>query len=211
MKGVNIMIAGSRLITFGALVLLMLSACSSSSPVRYFSLSPIDAEFRQDPEDAQMLGLGPLHMPDYLNRSQIVTRGANAEMLVDEFSRWSEPLATSLLRIVSTDVDNLLQGVVVVVFPYESFVRDQVNYRLVGDINRFEADHQGRIVLEVQWGIVDTDSKMMVPVRRNRYSAQATTAGSTDPSIEPGAVAAAMNDALAQFSRDIASKLEAAL
>jgi uncharacterized lipoprotein YmbA len=150
-------------------------------------------------------------MPDYLNRSQIVTRGANAEMQVDEYSRWSEPLATSLLRIVSADLDNLLQGVVVVIFPYESFVRDHITYRLVGDINRFEADHQGRIVLEIQWGIVDADGNMAIPVRRNRYSVQATTAGSTDPSVEPGAVVAAMNDALAQFSRNAAQKLKTVL
>lgn len=190
-----------------AVIIVALSACSSSPPVRYFSLSPIDAEFRKDTDDAVMLGLGPFRMPDYLNRSQIVTRGANSEMQVDEFSRWSEPLATSLLRIVSTNVDNLLPGVVVVVFPYDSFVRDQVGYRLVGDINRFEADHRGRIVLEVQWGVADADGQIVVPVRRNRYEAQATAEGQPTAG-DPGAVAAAMNEALAQFSRDIADRLE---
>ena len=197
--------AGSRNLVIAVIVLLALAACSSSPPVRYYTLSPIDAEFAQDPDDAIMLGLGPFRTPDYLNRSQIVTRGANSEMQVDEFSRWSEPLATSLLRVVATDVDNLLPGVVVVVFPYEPFVREQVKYRLVGDINRFDADYSGRIVLEVQWGISDADGKIAVPVRRNRYQAQATIEG------DPGAVAAAMNDALAQFSRDIAAKLQSIL
>jgi hypothetical protein len=203
------MMTGFRLVTLGMIAMFVLSACSSSSPVRYFSLNPIDSDFRQDSDDAVLLGLGPFRMPDYLNRSQIVTRGANAEMQVDEFSRWSEPLATSLLRIVSADVDNLLEGVVVVIFPYESFVRDQVKYRLVGDINRFEADHQGRIVLEVQWSIADTDGGMAVPVRRNRYQAQATPGNNSNDGTS--AVVAAMNDALAQFSRDIASKLGSVL
>jgi len=197
--------SGIRRITITALSLLLLSACSSSPPVRYFTLSPIDAEIQEDSDNAVMLGLGPFRMPDYLNRSQIVTRGENAEMQIDEFSRWSEPLATSLLRIVSTDVDNLLQDVVVVVFPYEAFVRDQVKYRLVGDINRFDADHLGRIVLEVQWGIVDVEGTVTVPVRRNRYQAQAAVVD------DPGAVATAMNEALGQFSRDIADKLESTL
>ena len=197
--------SGFRWSMFAAAIVLTLSACSSSPPVRYFSLSPIDSGFQQDPEESVMLGLGPFRMPDYLDRSQIVTRGANSEMQVDEFSRWSEPLATSLLRIVSIDVDNLLPGVVVVVFPYESFVRDQVKYRLLGDINRFEADHLGQIVLEVQWGVADADGGVTVPVRRNRYQAQAATPD------DPSAVAAAMNDALSQFSLDIASKLEAVL
>lgn len=202
--------SGSRNLAIATIVLLALAACSSSPPVRYFTLSPIDAEFQQDPVDAIMVGLGPLRMPDYLDRSQIVTRGADSEMRVDEFSRWSEPLATSLLRIVSTDVDNLLPGVVVVVFPYESFVRNQVRYRLVGDINRFDADHLGRIVLEVQWGVADADGGIAVPVRRNRYEVQATANGAP-VADDPGAVARAMNDALAQFSRDIAGKLESIL
>ncbi len=199
----SLMLTNARSVLLSALVLIMFSACSSSSPVRYFSLNPIDADFRQDPDDALMLGLGPIRMPDYLNRSQIVTRGADAEMHVDEFSRWSEPLTTSLLRIVSADVDNLLQGVVVVVFPYEPFVRNQVNYRLIGDINRFDADDSGQVVLEVQWGIADVDGGVVIPVRRNRYQTQTSIADDTS------AVVAAMNDALAQFSRDIASKLEA--
>ena len=199
------MLAGVRSVLLSVLAIFVVSACSSSPPVRYFSLNPIDADFRQDPDDAVMLGLGPIRMPDYLNRSQIVWRGANAEMRVNQFSRWSEPLAKSLLRIVSTDVDNLLQGVVVVVFPYEPFVRDQVDYRLVGDVNRFDAESTGQVVLEVQWGVAEVDGRVVVPVRRNRYQAQAATAG------DPVDVVKAMNDALAQFSRDVASKLEAAI
>ncbi len=200
----------TRCLTVALSTLLLLAACASSPPVRYYSLSPIDTDFQQDPDDSVILGLGPLRMPDYLNRSQIVTRGANSEIQVDEFSRWSEPLSTSLLRIVATDVDSLLNGVVVVVFPYEPFVRDQVRYRLVGDINRFDADSSGRIVLEVQWGVADADGQITVPVRRNRYEAQATVGGQPAAG-DPGAVAAAMNDALAQFSRDIASKLDSIL
>lgn len=205
MTGVGTMFALSRWKFVSALLATALVACSSSPPVRYFSLSPIDAEFRQDPDESVMLGLGPFRMPDYLNRSQIVTRGANAEMRVDDFSRWSEPLATSMLRILSANVDNLVEGLVVVVFPYEPFVRNQVAYRLVGDINRFEADVNGRIVLEVQWGIADSDGEVVLPVRRNRYQVQAALA---DGASDPGAVAAAMNEALARFSRDIAGKLE---
>jgi uncharacterized lipoprotein YmbA len=55
--------------------------------VRYFALNPIDAEYCQDPDDAVILGLGPLRIPDYLDRSQIVTRNLDAEVQVIEFNR----------------------------------------------------------------------------------------------------------------------------
>ena len=195
----------TALITLATLVLLMISACGSSPPARYFALNPIDAEYRQDPDDAVILGLGPLRIPDYLNRSQIVTRDVEAEMQVDEFSRWTEPLSIALPRIVATDIDNLLDQVVVIMFPYDAQVRSYVSYRLVGDINRFEADQSGLTLLDVQWGIVDADGKMVVPVRRNRYQAQAV------PGDGLNNVVSAMNDALSQFSRDVASKIEIVL
>lgn len=202
--------SGTRNLIVVVIFSLALAACSSSPPVRYFTLSPIDAEFNRDTDDAVLMGLGPFRMPAYLERSQIVTRGVNSELQVDEFNRWSEPLATALLRIVSTDIDNLLPGVVVVIFPYDAIVREQVEFRLVGDIARFDADHLGRIVLEVQWGVSDSAGEMVVPIRRNRYQAQATSDGAAAAG-DPGAVAAAMNDVLAQFSRDVATKLEAVI
>lgn len=198
------MLVRAWMIALSAVYLLVLSACGSSPPVRYYSLNPIDTDYQQDPDDAVMLGIGPLSIPDYLNRSQIVTRDVDAQMRVDDFSRWTEPLADSMHRIVSTDVDNLLHGVVVVMYPYDAVVRSHLDYRLVGDVNRFDADSSGLVVLEIQWAIVDTEANLLVPARRNRYQAQMVTSG------DFGAMVAAMNDVLSQFSRDVAGRLKAA-
>ena len=189
------------MIALSAVYLLVLSACVSSPPVHYYSLSPIDTDYQQDPDDAVMLGIGPLSIPDYLNRSQIVTRDVDAQMRVDDFSRWTEPLADSMHRIISTDVDNLLHGVVVVMYPYDAVVRSHLDYRLVGDVNRFDADSSGLVVLEIQWAIVDTEAHLLVSARRNRYQAQMVTSG------DFGAMVAAMHDVLSQFSRSVAGKI----
>lgn len=198
------MLVRAWMIALSAVYLLVLSACVSSPPVRYYSLSPIDTDYQQDPDDAVMLGIGPLSIPDYLNRSQIVTRDVDAQMRVDDFSRWTEPLADSMHRTISADVDNLLHGVVVVMYPYDAVVRSHLDYRLVGDVNRFDADSSGLVVLEIQWAIVDTEANLLVPARRNRYQAQMVTSG------DFGAMVAAMNDVLSQFSHDIAGRLKAA-
>ncbi len=199
------MIVTVRSITLCVLVPLLLVACGSSPPVRFFALSSMDSAYHRDPDDAAVLGLGPLRIPEYVNRSQIVTRGTGAEMQVDEFSRWAEPLDEALHRVVSADVDNLLDNVVVIAFPWESVVTNQVEYRLVGDVIRFDADRSGRILLEVQWAIANVGSGISVPAHRSRYEAQVAN------SDDPAAVAVAMNEALHLFSRDIASALEAAL
>lgn len=206
MKRRNVMIATTRLIVTCAIMSLLITACSTSPPVRYFSLSSTVTDGGKGAGERVVLGLGPMRMAEYLNRSQIVTRGAGAEVKVDEFNRWAEPLAVAFHRVVSTDVDNMMDGVSVLAFPWESAVRNQVNYRLLGDVIRFDADRSGRVVLETQWGITAADSgKAVVKPRRTRYETQT---GSPD---DPAAVASAMNAALVKFSRDIVSAIQAVL
>ena len=200
------MMTRSRLFTACVFLSLLLSACGSSPPVRYFSLSSTASGDGQDADAAVVLGVGPLRMAQYLNRSQMVTRGEGAEMQVDEFSRWAEPLDVAFHRVVSTDVDNMMEGVTVISFPWESTARAQVDYRLLGDVLRFDADSSGRVVLETQWGVVASDSdKWQVSPHRASYEAQTQSPG------DPAAVALTMNEVLAKFSRDIASKMQIVL
>lgn len=180
-----------------------LCACGSSPPVRYFSLEPIETEYRRDPPDAPLLGLGPLRMPDYLDRPQMVSRSAGAEMLVDDVNRWAEPLDHAVHRTLATNVDYLLDTVIAIAFPYTA--AGGMDYRLIGRLDRFDVDEAGRAVLVVQWRVEDADGGVVIAPRRDRYEAGVARRG------DPGASAAALNDTLAQFSRDIATAIEAVL
>ncbi len=198
--------ARSRSLIVCALVSLLLTACGSSPPVRYFSLSPTVTAASPEAGDTVALGLGPIRMADYLNRSQLVTRGPGQEIIVDEFNRWAEPLSPAFHRIVSMDVDNAVNGLVVVAFPWESAVRGVVDYRLLGDVARFDADRNGRVILTVQWGVVELATKQrVIRPHRAQYESQASS------SDNPASVASAMNDALAAFSRDVADKMQAVI
>ena len=184
------------------LVSLLLAACGTSPPVRYFTLSDTVPVGLQDADDAVVLGLGPMRMAPYLDRSQIVMRSSGAEIDIDEFIRWAEPLSTAFLRVVSADVDNAVNGLSVVTFPWESAVWSRVDYRLLGEVIRFDGGPSGRVVLETQWGVVATDSDTWpVPPRRRRYEAQMAAPG------DPASLAKAMSEALARFSSDIVSEL----
>ncbi len=196
----------ARSITLCVVMSLLIGACGSSPPVRYFAFSPMDSVQRQVPDDAVTLGVGPIRMPEYLNRSQLVTRGSGAELEVDDFSRWAEPLTDALHRVVSTDVDNMMSGVMVIAFPWEAVVHNDVDYRLLGEVTRFDADRSGRVVLDIQWTIYDVSAEVVtVPPRRRSYETRAAR------SDDPANIASAMNDALAMFSRDVVRELEVVL
>ena len=196
------MIRNSQVMVLMSL-LLALSACGSSPPVHYYSLDVMEKTYQGDADDALAMGLGPLRMPGYLSRSRIVTRGSNSEVLVDDFNRWAEPVEDALHRIVAANVDGLLEGVVVVAFPYSHFA--SLDYQLIGRIDEFHSDQQGRVILLVQWGILTPDSEIVVQPRRARYETQASVPG------DHGSIARAMSEAIAEFSRDIASEFKAAV
>lgn len=190
-------------ITFVAAVALLLGACGSSPPVRYYSLEQIDVVAKPDAADSKIVGLGPFRVPNYLRRAQIVTRGSGADVNIDDFARWAEPLDQAVHGIVANNVDSLLADIIVVAFPYISTV--DVNYVVVGRIDRFDVGADGDAVMIVQWGLVDSSRETRIAPQRHRYTARAS-----DPD-DPGSVARAMSDILTQLSHDIAKGVDSAL
>ncbi len=183
--------------------ILFLGACGTSPPASYYTLSAPDIPYQQDKDGSITLGIGPIRVPEYLERGQIVTRRANESLKIDDFNRWAEPIADSQYRVIASTVDALLEDVVVIAYPYGRLA--DYDYRLVARIDRFDMDLAGETVLAVHWTITTVDGATVVPVRRARYT---VSGGDVD---DPGSVARAMNDCLEQFSRDIADRFASRL
>ena len=179
---------------------LIIAGCGSSPTVHYYALDTIDNRVAQDDEGSPIIAVGAFRMPEYLNRSQMVTRGPGAEIIVDEFNRWAEPLDNAIHRVLASNLDVLLESVVVVAYPSSSLVN--IDYRLIGRFDRFNSGQDGLVVLGVQWAIVDSTGAVRLPPRRARFESQATRPD------DPGSIAQAMSDVLAQFSRDIAGQID---
>jgi len=190
-------------ITFVAAIILLLGACGSSPPVRYYSLEQIDVVAKPDATDSKIVGLGPFRIPAYLRRPQMVTHGPGADVNIDDFSRWAEPLDQAVHGIVANNVDSLLTDIIVVAFPYISTV--DVDYVVVGRIDRFDVGADGNAVMIVQWGLVDSSRETQIAPQRHRYTTRVSNPG------DPGSVAMAMSDILTQLSHDIAKGLDNAL
>lgn len=182
---------------------LLLAGCGTSPPVHYYNLEGVDLDSGNAKAGSPVLAMGPLNLPEYLNRSQMVRRNDGAEIIVDDLNRWAEPLDDGMHRVLSANVDSLLDSIIVVAYPAAALL--EVDYRLVGRIDRFDADESGLVVLSVQWGAGDLKGNMIVEPTRRRYTAMAGNPA------DASAIAKAMNDVLAQFGRDIAAKLGAGI
>jgi len=189
--------------TPAVLVLVAVGGCSSSPPVSYYDLEALETGYATDAETHLSVGVGPLRTPDYLSRSQIVTRRSDAIVVVDDFNRWVEPVDDAIYRVVAENLDSLIDDAVVVAFPYTHIA--DLDYQLVGRISRFDADADGTAVLEVQWGVIASRDAFVIQPKRVRYEAGAAQPGDVQ------SLARAMSEVLQQFSRDLAESLEAVM
>ncbi|MGH7872044.1 MAG: PqiC family protein, partial [Candidatus Binatia bacterium] len=106
---------------------LLFAACGSFSakpdPSRFFTLSALPA-----PEDAAKkapgdssgisLGIGPITLPGYLDRQEIVIRVAQNQINLAENDRWAEPLEENFSRVLSQNVAALLRADRVNAYPW---------------------------------------------------------------------------------------------
>jgi len=183
-----------------AMAMVLASACATTSPpMRFYLLSPIEQAAPENPPlgDA-LIVVGPLQLPGYLDRPQLVLRQPDGQFSLREFDRWGEPLEALLTDTITNNLVRLTGSPGVVAFPLPGPA--SADMRILARVLRFDADVNGLTVLEVQWSILDAEGERLVPVRIDTYQAQAE-------STEPAALVAALSNVLAQFSRQLAAEL----
>jgi hypothetical protein len=185
-------------VTATACIALLLGACASSPPVRFYALDSVPRNFGEETGNVN-IGLGPMSFPDYLKRPQIVKRTDGSEMIIAEFHRWAEPVDRSFMRILASNVDDMLDTAVVIVFPHNMNIR--IDIRVVGRVFRFDTDASGLAVLDVQWAAGNGKGQSLVEPRRSRYEARAVDPQDYDEIVN------ALNETLEAFSRDVAKVL----
>lgn len=189
-----------RRLAMAALLAASLVGCGSSPPVNYYDLEALETGYAADGEPSLRIGVGPLRVPDYLDRSQIVTRGADSRVIVDDFNLWVEPIGEAIYRVLAENLDSLVDDAVVVAFPYTHIA--DLDYQLVGRVTRFDAGADGNAVLHVQWGLIGAQDNFVIQPRRARYEARAALAN------DYASLARAFSELLQQFSRDVAESLQ---
>ncbi len=128
----------------------ILGACLGprADPSAYFLLAPVPPPAAEPPLDVS-IGLGPITIPGYLDRLQIVTRLSENEVAVSEVDRWGEPLAGNVARTLESNLATLLPGSSYVTYPW--YPSEAPGWAVALDIRRFEADASGAVLLEASW------------------------------------------------------------
>jgi uncharacterized lipoprotein YmbA len=88
-------------------------------PTEFFVLSPLAVSHPAPAHSGELLvGVGPITIPEYLDRTNIVRRFAPNRVAISEFEWWAEPLDTSLLRVVGDNLSAQLETLAVLRYPW---------------------------------------------------------------------------------------------
>jgi len=188
-----------KTILFGIL-LMLLAGCASTEPSRFYALTPMpgsDAGVLSETLAKDVsIGVGPVRIPDYLDRQQIVTTSRQHKIEMAEFDRWAGSLEDSFVLVLSENLSALLSTDRVFTYPWRGSLL--IDYQIEVEVVQFDGELGGDASLIARWTIFDVKEKKVLLVEKSNFIESAGAQGYE-------ALVAAQSRTLGHLSRDIAA------
>jgi hypothetical protein len=185
-----------------AVVVLLIGGCASDPPTSFYVLQSLPEALTeaQQTEAAKgvALGVGPVSLPQYLDRDQIVTRRSRNALVLEDFSQWAQPLTENFAKVIGQNLALLVPTDSIAYFPWRRSAR--VDYQITVDVNQFEGIAGNQALLAARWSILSRDGEKELLARQSRHVETATGSGME-------ATVLALNKALDNLSREIAEAI----
>ncbi len=119
------------------------------------------------------------NFPEYLQRSQIVTRTSDNRLQFAGFDQWAEPLARGFTEALVVNLSVHLSTDRIYIFPWRK--NRPIDYEILLDVSRFDGELGSEVVLIARWSIFDHSgkeelltkaAKLIEPVESKDYEAQ---------------------------------------
>jgi len=141
----------------------LLNGCfGTTPPSRFYSLTPREShEIALSNNPELFIMVGPVEIPSYLDRSQIVTRTGRNEMAVAEFDCWSGKLEEEITRLLINTLSEQLtpKGIAVVSWRSNFSTAQRRMFRIPVNIHRFDGTLGETVVLSADWGLLGSKEK----------------------------------------------------
>ncbi len=191
------MIRRRREIAMLCAVAIVASACGSTPPSRFYTLSA--TTLSNSTPSTLSVAIGPVSVPAVVDRPEIVVSTSSNEVRLEEFNRWAAPLQEELPRVIAENLAAMLGTPHVTLFP-QSLGTD-VEFRVTVEVQRFESEPAKGATLHAVW-----------IVRRVHDAKTLTGLTSVRETVRDGsydALTAAHSRAVARLSQDISDSIRA--
>ena len=152
---------------------LIVSGCISipnSSTPRFYSLSAVNetqvSKKINLPPDV-IIGIGPVKIPEYLDRPQIVTKSKDKMLQFAQFDRWGESLDLGLARLIREDLTVMLPGAKLTLYPWNPSIA--VKYQVVVEVIQLDSELDRDMFFVVQWTIIDVQNSKTILIKRSEF------------------------------------------
>ncbi|MDA0813385.1 MAG: PqiC family protein [Verrucomicrobia bacterium] len=132
------------------LAAMLLGACSSTDPIRYYMLSA-DAAPQANSASTLVLGVGPVTIPEYLDRSELVFQSAPNRFEIPSQHRWAGSLREDVQRVFGSNLADQLRTTNVHYHPWDRRLQCEIAVSL--SIVRFHSVTGEDAILEANWQI----------------------------------------------------------
>lgn len=195
--GIKILILGNIIIT------LLLYACGSSPRARFYTLSSIPIQGSTEKtvmyEKNRIIAIGPIEIPEYLDRVEIVTRADNKRLIISEFDLWGGSIKTDISRVLVDNTGQLLESEGLAVIAWKTNISE--SYRIPVMINQLDVIPGNNLILKAQWAVLDKDGKTALSFREIIITKPVK--GS-----DYGAIVSSMSESLGDLSKSIAENVK---
>jgi len=203
------MIRRAVLALFAAASLFAAGSCSSAPPFQYYMLTTAAPSspplLTPQQSAANQVGLGPVSVPSYLDRSNIVRRDGVTSVELSATDRWAEPLQDMLPRVLADNLASRLGVDRVVVLPT---LRSQpLSFQVEVNFIRFDTDATGEAVLAAEWDLFSGTAAE--PVQSGVTRARRAAAGD-DRSAQVIALSATLGNLADEIARVVATRIDTA-
>lgn len=178
-----------------------ISACSIGSktkPSQYYVLDARVKESSSEKLSNLVLAVGPISIPGYIDRPQIVTKTDTPELQIEEYARWAEPMDRMFTRALTQNIQILTNSQQIHSHPWSN--KTELKYRLSAKVIKLENNINGDALLVVHWRLVDTANTADIVVKHTAYKALTSGEDFSDRIN-------ALNNTIALFANDIVETL----
>lgn len=180
--------------------LLFLAGCfGSTGPARFYALTsmeqaPTGPGAKSGLSDIAV-GIGPIKIADYLDRSDIVTRDTGNTVKFAEFEQWAGSFEDNFTGALAENLGLLLRSEQIYAYPSPQTV--PVRYQIILELIRFDGNLGGEAWLIARWSVLGEEPKKLLAVKRSAIQEPTGGSGYED-------LVTAESRALAKLSQEIA-------
>ena len=146
------------------------------------------------------IGVGPLTIPEYIDRPQIVTRVTAHELNLAEFHQWAEPLKDNIPQVLADNLSVLMHTNHVATYPWKR--NPSIDYQVTVEITRFDTTTDGNAHLIARWQIWGGDTRTVFDTKKSHFTTAVQGA-------DYAAIVSALNETIGGLSQAVAKSIMA--